>query len=234
MSLRVVRPLVWVGLAGVAINAAVLLAAPVLRPEISLVHGALSQYAIGPWSWLQTVGFLALGVGSLCLAWALTLAGPASRWDLPAAIALVVAGLGCIGLAAFPMGVPSPMTPLGDLHQTAGTIAVAGHLTAMLGVVLAARDDQRWRSLVVPGAVLWLVALANALATQVELSVPELPIPFGIVMRLVTGPVLVWWAAMAVWMLRTAAKGEIGPGSREPIVRTGGPAAPSASLKAER
>ena len=156
---------------------------------------------------MQNLGFAGPGVGSVCLAGALALAGPASRWTFPAALALVLGGIGCVGLAAFPMDVPSARTPLGDLHQTAGTLAVAGHLTAMLLLLIAARDDDRWRQFVAPGAALWFIALANAIATQAELTFPDLPIPFGIVMRLVTGPVIVWWAAVAVRVLRSPPPG---------------------------
>jgi hypothetical protein len=196
-----------VGLLGVGLNAFALLAMPFLRPDVGLVGGAISQYGFGPWAWVQNAGFVALGVGSFALAGAIALAGPASRWDLPAALALAVAGVGCVGLAAFPMDVPSVTTPLGDTHRTAGTIAVGFHLAAMLAFLLAARDDPRWRRLVRPGAALWLVALANALLTQAELSVPDLPIPFGVVMRLVAVPVLAWWAVVAWRLPRLPARG---------------------------
>ncbi len=190
------------GLAGVVVNAAVLVAAPLLRPGISVVHGALSQYAVGPWAWLQNLGFVALGIGSLALACALALAGPLSRWLLPAILSLAIAGTASIGLAVFPLGEPTATTPLGDLHQTAGTIAVAFHMTAMLALLLAGSTDPDWRALRPVGVAGWLVALVGALATQAELSYPDLPIPFGIVMRMVVAPVLLWWSLVALRLLR--------------------------------
>lgn len=201
-----VAALAGIGIAGIAVNAAALAAAPLLRPEISVVHGALSQYAIGPWSWLQNLGFVALGLGSMALACALALAGPMSRWLLATTLSLVVAGAASLGLAVFPMGEPSATTLLGDLHQTAGTIAVAFHMAAMLALLLACAADAGWRSLRAIGWLCWAVALAGALATQAELSFPHLPIPFGIVMRMVVAPVLFWWALVAIRLLRGPAR----------------------------
>ncbi len=183
---------------------------PLLRPEISIARGALSQYAVGPWAWVQNLGFVALGVGSLAIACALALAGPASRWLLPTTAALAIGGAATIGLALFPMDAPSAMTVLGDLHQTGGTISVAFHMAAMLGLLLASGSDPEWRSLRPVGAVCWVVALAGALATQAELSFPDLPIPFGVVMRMVVAPVLLWWALVALRLLRLASRQERG------------------------
>lgn len=198
-SRRAIDGLAAVGLAGVLVNAAVLLAAPFLRPEIGLLDGALSQYAVGPRAVLQNVAFVALGTGSLAIAIALSLTTNASPW-LPVGTALLaLAAAACGGLAAFPMGGPGPATALGDTHQTAGTLAVGLQLAAMLATALAFRSgDAAWRSLAVPGLLLFAVALGAAGLTQAELLWPALPIPFGVVMRMVVVPVLLWWAIIAI------------------------------------
>ncbi|MBA3415791.1 MAG: DUF998 domain-containing protein [Chloroflexia bacterium] len=190
--------LATVGLVGVLVNAAVLLAAPLLRPEIGLLDGALSQYAVGPWAALQNVGFVALGVSSLAIAAALSLTPTGSPWLLVGTALLALAATACIGMAAFPMGAVGPATPLGDTHQTATTLAVGCQLGSMLATAIAFRTDPAWRSLVPPGLLLFSTALIGALLTQAELLWPELPIPFGVVMRIVVIPLLIWWALVAL------------------------------------
>ena len=197
-SRHAVAGLATFGLAGVLVNAAVLLAAPLLRPEVGLVEGGLSEYAIGPWAWLQNVGFFALGVGSFAIAVALSLGTTTSSW-LPIGTALLaLAASACLALAAFPMGGLGPTTLLGDAHQTAGTLAVGLQMASLLATTLAFRSDPEWRPLAAMGPRLFAIALGGAFLSQAELLWPALPIPFGVVMRMVVVPVLIWWTVVAI------------------------------------
>lgn len=202
-----IAALAVVGLLGVIVNAAALIAAPLLRPEIGLIDGALSQYGIGPWAAVQNAGFVALGVGSLAIAAALSLTAKSSWWLSLGTALLALAAAASIGLAVFPMNAPGPTTTFGDTHQTVGTLAIGLHLAAMLGTTIAFRANRDWANLYRPGLVLFAIALANALLTQAELLWPALPIPFGVVMRLVVVPVLLWWGVFAVRLRRKPAQG---------------------------
>lgn len=210
------------GLAGVVLNVALLVAGPFLRPDISILHGALSQYALGPWAWTQTVGFVLLGLGSLAIAVALAPVSIPSPWLPIGTSLLALSAAACLGLAAFPMGGPQPVTLLGDAHQTAGTLSVGLQLGALLATALAFRRSPAWRSLTWPGLLLLAIALIGALLTQAELLWPELPIPFGVVMRMVVVPTLVWWTIVAVSLLRHADRpaSPPPPGSPVPIDRS--------------
>ena len=191
------------GLLGILVNAVVLLVAPLLRPEISLLDGGLSEYGIGRWAALQNVGFAALGAGSLAIATALSLAPIRSPWLLVGTSLLALAAAACAGLAAFPMDAVGPATLLGDAHQTAGTLAVGLHLAALLATALAFRAEPGWRPLAVPGLLLFATAFSGALFSQAELLWEALPIPFGVTMRMVIVPVLVWWATVAIRLRAT-------------------------------
>jgi hypothetical protein len=195
--------LATVGLTGVVVYLAILIVSPFLRPDVDLLWGALSDYAVGPFAEVKNAGFITLGIGSLAIALSLALAPLRSRWVLPGVCSLTIAGVACVGLAAFPMGVPQPTTILGDAHQTAGTLSVAFHLAAMLAITLAARVEPPWQRFVPAGAALFAVALLGALLVQAELLWAGLPIPFGLASRIMVVPVLGWWTIVAI-RLRSA------------------------------
>ena len=188
----------WSDLAliGIAFNLAVLIAAPLARPDLNLLERALSYYAIGPWGVLQAAAFTAMGIASLALGIAILWAGLPSRWMRAAVPMLIVGGLGSLGLVVYPMGEPSWSTVIGDAHQTAGTIGGIAQLVAALAFILAIRDDPTWR--VRPFAIAFALALAGAVLTQVAIWWPELGIPMGAVMRLAVVPLVVLWGLVAL------------------------------------
>ncbi|MFM9105136.1 MAG: DUF998 domain-containing protein, partial [Chloroflexota bacterium] len=90
------RALAAAALGGILVNAAVLLAAPVVRPDVDLLRDGLSHYAVGPGAALQEAGFLALGVTCAALGVALWRRAPATRL---AGALLGLASAGFAGLA---------------------------------------------------------------------------------------------------------------------------------------
>lgn len=193
-----------VALTCVAGAIAVLVAATLARPDLSAIENSLSNYAIGPWWFLQTAAFLAIGGASAALGMALLFSGIASRWLRVVIAALVVSGIASIGLAAFPMGGPGPSTFMGDPHQTAGTIGGVAQLLAALAFVLAIRNKRDWQPLVLPGSVAFGLALLGAVLTQMEIWWPRLGIPMGATMRLVVIPLVVLWGLVALRLRRVA------------------------------
>ena len=184
-------------LVGLAVNVGVLLAMPLARPDLDLFRYALSYYATGPWGLVQSFGFVAMGLSSLVLARVIAQAQMASPWREATSLLLIVAGLAALGLVLYPMGTPSPVTVIGDAHQTAGTIGGVAQLAAALAFVLAARTDPRWRQLFRPALVAFVVALVGALLTQLAIWRPDLGIPMGAVMRLVIVPLVLLWSLVA-------------------------------------
>lgn len=180
------------------LNLVALVVAPILRPDVSLLRASLSHYAVGPHAWLQTAAFVAFGIGCLALGIAVPRALTGSRAALAAGVLLALAGLGAFGLAIMPMGVPQPMTPIGDIHATAGTIAVVAQFGAIALLLRAIRDRPSWQSLRPLGIGLGLLALAAAAVHQVAMWYPALSIPEGITIRVVAVTTLVWWWAVAL------------------------------------
>lgn len=196
------RILAGIALAGVAVSAVVQMLAPILRPDIDLVRGEVSRYAVGPWGWLNYLGLVALGVGTAAAALALLRAGISSPWLPPGALLLIISAIACIATAAYPMGSAGPSTMIGDAHQTSATLAASFLLAAILALVVAFRADSRWQGLCLPGLLLLAVGVPAALGAQFAIPHPELGVPFGLIHRLVAAPLLIWMALVSLRLWR--------------------------------
>jgi hypothetical protein len=192
-----------VALIGVVINLVVLIAAPVLRPDLDLFEKSLSYYAVGPWGLVQAIAFGALGISSVALGPALLRSGLASRWLWPTVLLLTVSGVASLGLVWYPIDAPGPTTFLGDAHQTAGTVGGVAQLVAALVFAIAVHADSVWRALFVPALAMFLLALSGALLSQVAIWWPHLGIPMGATMRLLVIPLVALWGLVALRLCRT-------------------------------
>jgi hypothetical protein len=192
-----------VALIGVVINLVVLIAAPVLRPDLDLFQKSLSYYAVGPWGIVQAIAFGALGISSVALGPALLRSGLASRWLWPTVLLLTVSGVASLGLVWYPIDAPGPTTFLGDAHQTAGTVGGVAQLAAALVFAIAVHADSVWRALFVPALAMFLLALSGALLSQVAIWWPHLGIPIGATMRLLVIPLVALWGLVALRLRRT-------------------------------
>jgi hypothetical protein len=192
-----------VALIGVVINLVVLIAAPVLRPDLDLFQKSLSYYAVGPWGIVQAIAFGALGISSVALGPALLRSGLASRWLWPTVLLLTVSGVASLGLVWYPIDAPGPTTFLGDAHQTAGTVGGVAQLAAALVFAIAVHADSVWRALFVPALAMFLLALSGALLSQVAIWWPHLGIPMGATMRLLVIPLVALWGLVALRLRRT-------------------------------
>jgi hypothetical protein len=190
-----------VALIAIAINLIVLIATPLLRPDLNLLEKSLSYYAVGPWGTVQAAAFVAMGIASFALGAVFVRGGVASRWMMLVGIMLEIAGIASLGLVWYPMGAAGPATPLGDAHQSAGTIGAVAQLVAVLIMALAMRGDPGWKSLVPPTLITFLVSLAGAMVTQAAIWWPALGIPMGASMRLFVVPLVIFWGVVA-WRLR--------------------------------
>jgi hypothetical protein len=194
-----------VALIGIVINLVVLVAAPVLRPDLNLLEKSLSYYAVGPWGVIQAVAFGALGISSVALALALRGASLPPRWEWPIVLLLVISGLSGLGLVWYPMDAPGPATILGDAHQTVGTIGGVAQLAAALAFTIAIRADPAWGNLFVPALTMFLLAVLGAILSQIEIWWPQLGIPMGATMRFLVVPLTILWGLVALRLRRTCA-----------------------------
>ena len=213
------RLLSAVALVGIVANAAALVAMPLLRPDVNLLRASLSHYAVGPHGRIQSLAFVALGVACLALSAAVPRAVARRPATWAASLLLTVAGVGMVALATVPMGVPQPHTPLGDIHQTAGTIAVVAQFGALAALLLAVRNGPEWASLRRVGLMAGLVAFVAASFHQLAIWYPTLGVPEGVTIRVVTVVMLWWWAAVARSI--EAASGDVSDVRTGPVRRSG-------------
>ena len=199
---RLVRLWADVALAGIAVNLLVLVAAPVLRPDLNLLEKSLSYYAVGPWGALQMTAFVAIGVASAALGVTLLQARISSFWLWPIVLLLVVSGVASLAIVLYPMGAAGPSTILGDTHQTAGTIGSVAQLAAALAFTISIRADARWGDLFKIALAAFLLALAGALASQAAIWWPKLGIPMGATMRILVVPLVALWGLVALRLRR--------------------------------
>ncbi|HEY6538996.1 MAG TPA: DUF998 domain-containing protein [Candidatus Dormibacteraeota bacterium] len=148
----------WAG-TGVVIYVAIDVALAFLRPDLSLLHRAESDYGVGPYSCLMDVNFLIRGVLSLLLAAALLRLGgsPRLRWGIGLiAVWGVASGL----LAFFPDNPPgTPVTTSGGIHLT---LALVAFLAVAVGTIVLAvnfRQLPRLQPLAGPALALALIAV---------------------------------------------------------------------------
>lgn len=203
--------LATVGLLGIGVNAAALMLTPMLRPDVNPLRSGLSHYAVGPWSGLQSAAFIALGIGSLTIAGALWLVSGGNLWTRIAAVLLGLASFNFAGLAIFPMGEGGPMTPIGDLHLTAGTFAIGWQFLSVGALLLGLRAWHHKEQIIRLGIVLLGITLLGAASVQIAIWRPDLQIPEGLAMRVVIVPLLLWWTLIALTIRRRAASSRAEP-----------------------
>jgi Protein of unknown function (DUF998) len=99
-----------------AVNLLVLGLLHVVSPEVDPVTRAVSEYALGDFGWLATIGTVAEGVGAIALAVAL-------RRERAAALLLLVFGLMKLAMPLFLVdALGAPATSAGRVHSVLGIL----------------------------------------------------------------------------------------------------------------
>jgi hypothetical protein len=124
----------------------------------------LSDYANGPYGWLMTVGFLALGLGSLLLVWILARGHDAGLLSPATLVLLGVWGAARFLAAFFHDDLPGALpTVHGRIHNVLGALAFFSISIAMILASRSFRRDPRWSSLSMLSLVLGVLALIATL-----------------------------------------------------------------------
>lgn len=97
----------------------------VVRPDVPPLSHRLSEYAIGPYGWLMTTAFVALGCGLATLGLALPAERPSgTTWIVPATA--FMAGAGMILSGVFRTGVSISSEAIHSRASISATVAVVG------------------------------------------------------------------------------------------------------------
>ena len=162
--------------AGCGAFAAIMAALHVLRPDLPPLERGMSRYAGGDTLALATVAFLALAGAWVTLANQL-------RTIPHARISLVVAVVGLVGVAATPIGAPSPHTILLLVHTIGGLLFYVGTARTMLVVPVAGTAKR-------PLLVVYVTALS--LFALGGIGMPQVSNAVGLLQRIVFATALLW------------------------------------------
>lgn len=169
-------------------SAACVLALHALRTDVPPVSERLSAYALGPYGWLMTVAFVALGCGLASLGFTLLTERPrGTTWLVPTLG--IAAGVGMVLSALYETEVSASSEIVHSRASIAATIAVVG-----LVVAHSLPAARRWSRV---GADRTGIALAFAAVALLALA-PVLHDTrwSGLGQRLL-------WAVLFAWLLRT-------------------------------
>jgi hypothetical protein len=200
-------PLLIVSLVASALCVALVIAAHVLKPEISPCWRMLSELSIGRMGWVMDAAFVAWAVSNMALGMALWRLAPAWLSTL-----LIVVALGPLGAAfatADPITTPpKDATAHGRWHGVFGVLFILGFpMVVALFAIMAIKEASPLRlwflamGLLVWATLVLFIVLAVRWRRAGRKPGPEMPI--GIPNRIFAAAYVVWTVtiALAAWPL---------------------------------
>ena len=164
-----------------------------LRPEYDPVTRVMSNYAVGPYGFLMTTAFFAVGLGMLSLALGIYKGVAPVAQSRVGLILLAVAGVGFLIVAIFPTDVTpddSPITTVGVVHILASVASLALFVVATLLLSRRFKNDERWLSF---QRIAWSVALAGLAAFIAFFVIKAFNLPIGGVGQRIFVMIILLW-----------------------------------------
>jgi hypothetical protein len=129
-----------------------------LRPGKNMLSCFVSEYAVGDYGWLMTIGFFSLATAALLLLIGLPMNLTASK------LSKITLGIFCVGsllFSIFPTDVPVvfPPTPRGLIHGFAALIALIVLGIAMIAWGVVFKKNENWKSLAKPSLFFGVMSL---------------------------------------------------------------------------
>jgi hypothetical membrane protein len=201
-----VRQLGLIGLIGVVYTVAAVGALHLLDPEVGIVEGFISEYALGDYGWLMRSAFFAAGLGTLAIALGLRQSLPRCRRAALAAALMAVAALGFVVAGIFDADTAdasgkTTITLPGVIHDTSTFVLFLGVIVAAFLLHGLFAREPRWRAL--SPVALWF-AVAMTVSRLVMLVVPA-DGPGGLSQRVFTALLMIWLAVLG-WGVRRSAR----------------------------
>ena len=194
-------------LIGVVLYLVLDIIAQLLPPHYSPISQAESDLAVGPYGFVMTVNFLNRGVLSLEFLFALLgtarIAGAEVSRMRTGKFLFGAWSVGAILLAIFPTDVPAtPVSWHGLIHLVVAIVAFLGGAFGALALSLRLRGSPKLEAI---RSFALLIAAISVVLCLVDLLLPaHLAAHYGgLFERLFLGSVLVWVAAISVYMLRS-------------------------------
>ena len=203
-NLNVHSALAFAGIIGPVMLIITDIVAASANPGYSAVEHSISSLALGDLGWVQTVGFLAIGLlVEIFVAGLLYNIRAVRGFHLSIAL-LVLFGFGLLLIGAFrtdPVGAPD--TVEGTIHSLTATVVFWLFPFAILIIAPSLKNDPNWKSIhlytIVTGilAVIFVVVLGFL---QDDISW------FGLFERILVGNIIIWVEVAAVRLLYLSVK----------------------------
>jgi len=176
------------------------LTAALSAPGYNLIRDSISSLALAPMGWLQTIGFLAVGLLTEIFVAGLLFNIRGGRGFKLSIGLLVCFGFGLLLIGAFrtdPVG--APHTIEGTIHSVTATTVFWLFPIAVLLLTPSLRSDSYWKDIYVYTVVTSVLALA--LITG-RVGLPAQLSWFGLYERILVANMIIWVEVMAVRLLR--------------------------------
>ncbi|MBI2858234.1 MAG: DUF998 domain-containing protein [Chloroflexi bacterium] len=167
----------------------------------SLIRDSISLLAWMPLGWIQTIGFLGIGLFVELFAAGLLLGIRAYRGFGLGIFFLVCFGFGLLFVGAFHTNVPGrPNTVDGAIHEAAANIIFWLLPIASILIAPSLKRDSYWHPL-------FAFSIATASFALVWMLIYKVWLPaelswFGLYERILVAAEILWVEVMAVWLLR--------------------------------
>ena len=186
------------GIVGPLVLIALDLTAALAVPKYDLIRDSISSMALTSLVWIQTIGFLVIGLLIEIFTAGLFLNIKRRNGFDFGIFLMVLFGFGMLLIGAFgvdPVGAPATVN--GRIHLV-GAYGVLGLLPIAVGLMLSSiRNDPQWQGLSNYTAVTGIIAFGLALG---HLFLPHLS-GFGLYERLTVANAIAWVEVSAVWLL---------------------------------
>ena len=184
-----------IGLTGVGVFIVALVALHVLDPDLSVVDGYISEYALGDYGWLSRAADVALGAGVIAIALGLGATLAPGKRVTASWILILIAGLGWIlsGLFVTDPTDAIETTTTGTIHDTVGYVQLLSVLVSswMLRGVFARDERYSYRA----QAQLWF---AVAISATMVATMLLFEVSVGLPQRALVVVVLSWFGFLAL------------------------------------
>jgi hypothetical protein len=168
-----------IGMVGVGAFVLTLVALHFLDPDLSVVDGYISEYALGDYGWLSRIGNIAAGLGTVAIALGLRSTLASGKRVTASWVLILIGGLGWIVSGFFatdPTGA-TDTTTAGAVHDLAGYVQLLSLVAASWVLRGVFSRDDRYKHLARTQlwfAVLISVALvAMILLFEVSVGLPQ-------------------------------------------------------------
>ena len=187
------------GIVGPLVLIALDLTAALAVPNYNLVRDSISSLALTSLGWIQTIGFLVIGLLIEIFTAGLFLNIKRRRGFDFGIFLMVLFGFGMLLIGAFRTdAVGAPATVNGRIHLV-GAYGVLGLFPVAVALMLSSiRNDPQWNGIFRYSIVTGVIALGLAVG---RIFLPHLSW-FGLYERLTVANAIVWVEVSAIWLLR--------------------------------